>query len=158
MMYILAPIKFILVLGLILLYFFVAFISQFFIWDPWELRRFRTLMIQWGSQAAVKVMAIHVNFPRGEALSVDQPHLIVSNHLSYLDILVIASKLPTAFVTSREIEKTPFLGPLCRIGGCLFVERRSREFLNQEIGEITDCLKNNLKVITYVYEWKKKKD
>lgn len=75
--------------------------------------------------------------------------LIVSNHLSYLDIMIISSHFPTCFVTSTEMKETPFLGQLCLLGGCLFVERRRRSGIAGEVAQITDALKNGLNVVVF---------
>mgnify|MGYP006300931951 CR=1 FL=1 len=75
--------------------------------------------------------------------------LIVSNHLSYLDIFALAAQRPTCFVTSVEIKETPVLGQLCQLGGCLFVERRSREHLSREVREIYEALANGENVCVF---------
>ena len=75
--------------------------------------------------------------------------LIVSNHLTYLDILVISSLYPTCFVTSVEMKQTPFLGQLCLLGGCLFVERRTKKNIGTEVEELTNALKNGLNVVVF---------
>ena len=76
-------------------------------------------------------------------------NLIVANHLSYLDIFCLASQGPMCFVTSVEIKETLFLGQLCQLGGCLFVERRSRSNLKNEIGEIEEALENGENVCIF---------
>lgn len=79
----------------------------------------------------------------------DVNHLIVSNHLSYTDILVICAYYPACFVTSVEIRDTPFLGHICKLGGCVFVERRNKRNLSKEIQEVTDALKVGLDVVIF---------
>lgn len=76
-------------------------------------------------------------------------HLYVSNHLSYLDILILSSQTPCSFVTSIEVKGMPFLGQLSELGGCLYVERRSRDNLNHEISDITDALAAGLNVCIF---------
>jgi len=76
-------------------------------------------------------------------------YLIASNHLSYLDIIVISSILPTCFITSMEMKKSIGLGHVCRLAGCLFVERRSRDNISKEIQEIVTGLKKNLNVLLF---------
>jgi 1-acyl-sn-glycerol-3-phosphate acyltransferase len=49
---------------------------------------------------------------------------IVSNHLSYVDVLILSRELPSLFITSTEIRDTFFLGRICKLAGCFFVERR----------------------------------
>ena len=58
-------------------------------------------------------------------------HLMVANHLSYVDVLVIASLTPSVFVTSVELRNTLLLGQLARLSGSLFVERRKASGLRR---------------------------
>ncbi len=52
--------------------------------------------------------------------------LVVSNHLSYLDILIYSSVMPCAFVSKIEINKWPYFGLAARAGGTIFLNRSSR--------------------------------
>lgn len=54
-----------------------------------------------------------------------RPGLIVSNHLSYLDVVLIGSLSPAIFVAKQEVAGWPLLGWLVRLGGTLFLERGS---------------------------------
>jgi len=55
------------------------------------------------------------------------PFLLVANHLSYLDVLVLASRLPgCVFVAKAEVRSWPLLGPICRGFGTIFIDRKSR--------------------------------
>ena len=75
--------------------------------------------------------------------------LVVSNHVSYIDILVIASLAPSVFITSVELGSTPFLGMLARLGGSVFVERRKAFGLKKEIAMITDLLEEGFTVVLF---------
>jgi len=66
--------------------------------------------------------------------------LVVANHVSYIDILVISSLMPSVFVTSVELGSTVFLGLLARLGGSLFVERRKASGLKREIAGLARVL------------------
>jgi lyso-ornithine lipid O-acyltransferase len=79
----------------------------------------------------------------------DQPFLLVGNHLGMMDILLLASRRPSLFITSVEMKNTPLLGTLCEMGGCLFVERRSRGNINNEINMIRETLKQGHTVVLY---------
>ncbi len=50
-------------------------------------------------------------------------HLLVSNHQSYLDIIIIASIFPTLFIAKMEVSRWPLLGWLAKLGGTIFVNR-----------------------------------
>lgn len=75
--------------------------------------------------------------------------LVVSNHLSYVDILVMQSLVPFSFITSVEIQKTFFLGHICQLAGCVFVERRKRDYLVDEISEIAERLVSGSQVVLF---------
>jgi 1-acyl-sn-glycerol-3-phosphate acyltransferase len=75
--------------------------------------------------------------------------LVAGNHVSYLDVIVYGSQIRTCFVTSVEIKETPFLGQVCLMGGCLFVERRSRTGLHKEIDQLKEGLERGLNVTIF---------
>lgn len=76
-------------------------------------------------------------------------HLIVCNHLTYLDILILSSYFNTSFVTSQEMKETPVLGQLCLLGGCFFVERRKRSGIREEIKQLSDSLSKGLNIVIF---------
>jgi 1-acyl-sn-glycerol-3-phosphate acyltransferase len=49
--------------------------------------------------------------------------LVASNHVSYLDILVLASLYPSHFLAKREIASWPVFGWIARGAGTVFVDR-----------------------------------
>jgi 1-acyl-sn-glycerol-3-phosphate acyltransferase len=49
--------------------------------------------------------------------------LLVCNHQSYLDIVIIASIFPTLFVAKTEVSRWPLFGWLSELGGTIFVNR-----------------------------------
>lgn len=53
------------------------------------------------------------------------PTLFVGNHVSYLDIPVLASVFESSFVAKAEIARWPFFGWLARLQRSVFIERRS---------------------------------
>ena len=52
--------------------------------------------------------------------------LLVANHLSYLDILIISALQPTVFVAKAEVRHWPLFGFLAFAAGCVFVDRQRR--------------------------------
>ena len=75
--------------------------------------------------------------------------LIVSNHVSSLDILVLLSLIPSVFVTSVELKHRLLTGMIARCGGSIFVERRSVASLRKEISEISRVLKEGCTVVVF---------
>ncbi|MEJ2114606.1 MAG: lysophospholipid acyltransferase family protein [Gammaproteobacteria bacterium] len=54
------------------------------------------------------------------------PAFIVANHISWLDIIIISSVLPVAFLSKAEIRNWPVIGTLAAKAGTLFIHRGSK--------------------------------
>jgi lyso-ornithine lipid O-acyltransferase len=54
------------------------------------------------------------------------PGLIVSNHLSYLDIMVFSTAVPCIFVSKSEVKWWPLVGWVAQMTGTIFVDRSRR--------------------------------
>lgn len=102
------------------------------------------------TKAALKLLGINYSVKNlSKPNKIEPGTLIIANHLSYLDVFILSAFVPSCFVTSIEIKETPVLGQFCEAGGCLYVERRSRENLSKEISDITEALKAGLNVIVF---------
>lgn len=55
-----------------------------------------------------------------------RPLLITSNHLSWLDIVVLSSLMPVSFIAKSEVAGWPLFGTLARLQRSVFVERARR--------------------------------
>lgn len=55
-----------------------------------------------------------------------QDALIVSNHVSYLDIPLIASQVDAVFVAKAEVAEWPLVGTVCRGFDTIFIDRNSK--------------------------------
>ena len=53
--------------------------------------------------------------------------LVVSNHVSWLDIFVLHSVQPVRFIAKSDLARWPLAGRLIRGSGTLFVERESQK-------------------------------
>lgn len=100
------------------------------------------------TRVALWIWGVKPNYV-GHDIDENQNFLMVGNHLSYLDVVLYASKYPCLFVTSVEVRDSFGLGHICKLAGCVFVERRSRKGLGSEVSEITEALKNGLNVIVF---------
>lgn len=58
-----------------------------------------------------------------------EPCLLVANHLSYVDVILLAAQRPCVFVAKSEVAGWPVLGVLARSMGTLFVERGRKRAL-----------------------------
>lgn len=133
--------------GIITVYFFYAFRIKARIKDPLERRRAYTLNASRFCGYCVRCMNVEV-LTRGEPVP-GTNFLYVGNHMGFLDIFVLASIMPSLFVTSQEMRETPLLGDLCEVGGCVFVERRSRTRIVDELKTLVEGLDQGLNIVLY---------
>ena len=66
--------------------------------------------------------------------------LLVSNHLSYLDILIYSAAAPCVFVSKAEIAQWPYFGFAAKQSGTLFIDRSSRASAQRVAHEIAERL------------------
>lgn len=83
---------------------------------------------------------------RGTPL-IDTPALLVGNHISYLDMPLICTATPTAFVSKIEAKYFPVFGACARRAGTVFVKRGSQKSRNQASRAIAKAILNDGKRI-----------
>ncbi|MEP7013143.1 MAG: lysophospholipid acyltransferase family protein [Acidobacteriota bacterium] len=99
--------------------------------------RWRGRFLRTWSRAFLRVLGVRVAWRGPEPAP---PFLLAANHLSYLDVLVLASHLPTTFVAKAEVAGWPVLGPLCASFGTLFVDRSRKSDLPRLLGRLEAAL------------------
>lgn len=77
------------------------------------------------------------------------PLLVVANHVSYLDILVLTACAPVVFVAKREVGTWPLFGLLARLQRTIFVDRERRRRTGETTGEIAGRLADGEKVVVF---------
>jgi len=75
--------------------------------------------------------------------------LLVCNHVSYVDILVLVSLTPGVFVAKREVKSWPVMGLLAQLGGTVFIDRQRRTHVGAVNEEIQTALDDGALVIVF---------
>jgi 1-acyl-sn-glycerol-3-phosphate acyltransferase len=70
----------------------------------------------------------------------DQPVLLLSNHVSWLDISVIGAVTPIVFVAKSEVANWPVFGWMAKLQRTIFIERDRR----QKTGDATRAMAERL--------------
>ena len=65
-----------------------------------------------------------------------QNGLIVSNHVSWKDILILNALMPLSLIAKREVSAWPLFGSLARLQGTVFVNRESKGSILASLEEI----------------------
>ena len=97
------------------------------------------------SRFACRVLGIRIT-TRGP---MPRSGLLVCNHLSYLDIVVLSSVRPCAFVAKRDVAAWPLFGWLARAAGTIFVDRECRLSSLNAVGLLRDAIAGGSLVVLF---------
>ncbi|MDD9909024.1 MAG: lysophospholipid acyltransferase family protein [Ahrensia sp.] len=84
----------------------------------------------------LKIMGVRLR--RTGPLDARRPLLIVSNHVSWLDIVVLSALRPLSFVAKADMRDWPFFGLLARLQRTVFVRREERRSAGQQADMIAE--------------------
>ena len=101
-------------------------------YQPWRNR----MLQRWGkwSLSILNIdLAVEGEVPK-------PPFYLVSNHLSYIDIIVYYAILDVTMVSKVEVRDWPFLGFMSKTFGVIFIDRHKRS----EIGKVNEQIARNI--------------
>jgi 1-acyl-sn-glycerol-3-phosphate acyltransferase len=75
--------------------------------------------------------------------------LVVSNHLSYLDVLVYASLMPCIFVAKQEVREWPMFGRFATMAGTIFVDRERHGANRGAAAAMEEALADGVTVVLF---------
>ena len=78
--------------------------------------------------------------PRLEGPRLEPHTLVVANHTSWLDIILLGGWAGTAFVSKGELKTTPLLGWIADQNRTLYIDRAARRDSHGQVGRIADAL------------------
>jgi lyso-ornithine lipid O-acyltransferase len=80
---------------------------------------------------------------------IPQEGLLVSNHLSYLDAIVIAAQAPVVFVAKSEVIHWPLIGRLLKAAGTILANRHRRTSTGETAAEMRQAMECGLPVVFF---------
>lgn len=75
--------------------------------------------------------------------------LVVANHVSWLDIPLVASVLPGRMLAKSEVGRWPLLGRLAVLGGTLFIDRDRLRALPGAVRTVAAALRSGSRVVAF---------
>ena len=120
----------------------LPFVSAF----PERARSWRGRNFSGWARASARIVGMKVNAHNAPPAS---PFLLVSNHLSYVDIAVLESQVDCAFVAKSEVANWPILGFVCRTLGTIFVDRKQKRDVLRAMAQAKDTLNQGLGVVLF---------
>jgi len=122
--------------GLLFLSAFLDFVFRIWIWRRATTRARAEWMTFW-ARVFLRILNAKVTV-RGHPPT---SGLLVSNHLSYVDVLIYGSIFPVILLSKSEVRNWPVIGGLTRIAGTLYIRRESKSdvvSLSQDMAKVVD--------------------
>lgn len=109
----------------------VAPIQMLLLWRDWPLRR---ILPRYWHRMACRLIGVRVTVHG--ALDRQRPLMLVSNHASWKDILVLGSIADVVFVAKSDVKAWPVFGLLARLQATIFVRREEKRTTGNQVNEI----------------------
>jgi len=128
------------------MYSFRLVVAVLVSFSPRASRRLRVRVFRAWARAAAWIVGMRVSV-RGVAPS--GAFLLVSNHLSYMDVVALASQLDCVFVAKSEVARWPVMGFLCRSVNTIFVNRERKRTLPTVLESVGRSLEEGTGVVIF---------
>jgi lyso-ornithine lipid O-acyltransferase len=76
-------------------------------------------------------------------------YVIIANHVSYVDGIVLGSIFPILFVSKREVKRWPIVGQWNILCGTIFINRQRKEEVGSLVDEMTRKLKQETNILLF---------
>lgn len=142
-----AAVRLILVTLLTVLHVLVLLLGSLFTFaSPRSRAGWRMFVFRSWSRWVLPVLGVQIEV---EGEPPDPPFLLVSNHLSYLDIPVLGRYVGAIFVAKAEISNWPGIGFMCRAINTIFIDRTQRRDLQRVMREIDREMDHGMGVVLF---------
>ncbi len=75
--------------------------------------------------------------------------VIIANHVSYVDGMVLGSIFPIVFVSKREVKRWPIVGQWNTLCGTIFINRQHKEQVGSLVEEMTGKLQQEANLLLF---------
>ena len=99
-----------------------------------QAKRFARRLPHWYHRRVCRMIGIRIH--TDGRLRPGEPVLIISNHVSWLDIPVLSAIGPVSFIAKKEVSGWPFVGSLARLQRTVFVDRERRLTVGDTASEV----------------------
>ncbi|HZV20393.1 MAG TPA: lysophospholipid acyltransferase family protein [Hyphomicrobiales bacterium] len=101
----------------------------------------------WYHQRLCRLLGIRVHV-KGK-LDEGRPVLLISNHVSWLDIPALSAIGPICFVAKAEVGTWPFVSLLAKLQRSVFVDRNRKTLVKDKAGEIAQRLSQGDNIVLF---------
>lgn len=143
-------IKFIQIILFLLTYVLISFIIHLFTFKNPDTRlRMQSSLNHDLARAIRRLLHLKVTLD-GEALrSNTKGSFIISNHLGYLDGIVLGSIFKVIYVSKLEVKSWGLFGIMANLGGTIFIDRKRKDLSKEYTDKIGNLLKKDINILLF---------
>ena len=105
---------------------------------------------RWWAKSLLAAGGVKVVLHDEQRASADKPHIFVSNHVSWFDVLALAAELPRYnFVAKAELFRVPVFGRGAKAVGTIPIERENRKAAFAAYEEAAQRIRNGDSVVVF---------
>ena len=108
--------------------------------------RLRHLVINRWARTVAALISMRINV---KGRPPEAPFFLVANHLSYIDIILLATQLNCVFVAKNDIADWPFIGRLAKSVGTIFIDRTNYHDIPRVIRLIEGALAEGAGIVLF---------
>lgn len=101
----------------------------------------RAAQVEQWARRMLQILGVQL-LVQGEPPPARIPLLLISNHISWLDILTLHASRHVRFVSKAGVKNWPLLGPMASAAGTLYIEREKRRDAMRVVHHMTEALRN----------------
>lgn len=101
------------------------------------------------ARAMLDILNVQVHMQRPPGTHPQAPLLIVANHVSWLDILVLLATAPGGFIAKQSIRRWPVIGQMAVRTGTVFINRDARSDITPVNLAIAEALRQGRSVVFF---------
>ena len=87
--------------------------------------------------------------PKVEGAPLEPHTLVIANHTSWLDILILGGSVGAAFVSKAELKATPLLGWIADQNRTVYIDRAARRHSHKQVKLITEALGHHQPLVVF---------
>ena len=109
--------------------------------------RYARTFPHWYHRQVCRLVGVRLNIEGKVAAK--QGVLLISNHVSWLDITVLSAVAPVSFVAKQEVASWPFVSWLAKLQRSVFVDRNRRNEVGDKANEILERLASGDHIVLF---------
>ena len=113
----------------------------------WTGSRYARTFPNWYHRQVCRIIGIRLHVDG--AVARENGVLLISNHVSWLDITVLSAVAPVSFVAKQEVASWPFVSWLAKLQRSVFVDRTRRTEVTDKANEIVNRLEAGDNVVLF---------